>query len=76
MKYSWGSQRDIVKSTIYLYSIFHYRNYGADIGKIVIGVLIEKSEIKEWIKFLKILGYKYWDETNNDTYKLFLGAPE
>ena len=57
-------------------SVFHYRNYGADVGKIVIGVLIDISEITEWNKFIKILGYKYWDETKNDTYKLFLGAPE
>ena len=57
-------------------SVFHYRNYGADVGKIVIGVLIDKSEINDWIKFVQFLGYKYWDETNNDTYKLFLGAPE
>ncbi len=57
-------------------SVFHYRNYGADVGKIVIGVLIETSEIEEWNKFVKILGYKYWDETKNETYKLFLGAPE
>ncbi len=57
-------------------SVFHYRYYGADVGKIVIGVLIKKSEIKEWNKFVEILGYKFWDETKNDTYKLFLGAPE
>ena len=57
-------------------SIFHYRNYGADVGKIVIGVLIDRSAISEWNKFIKILGYKYWDETKNDTYKLFLGASE
>ena len=57
-------------------SVFHYRNYGADVGKIVIGVLIDKSEITEWDKFVKISGYKYWDETENDTYKLFLGAPK
>ena len=55
-------------------SIFHYRNYGADVGKIVIGVLIDKNERNEWDKFIKLLGYKYWDETNNKTYKLFLGA--
>ena len=55
-------------------SIFHYRNHGADVGKIVIGVLIERNEIKDWKKFVEFLGYKYWDETNNQTYKLFLGA--
>ncbi len=55
-------------------SIFHYRNHGADVGKIVIGVLIENDDISDWNKFIKFLGYKYWDETNNQTYKLFLGA--
>ena len=55
-------------------SVFHYRNYGSDVGKIVIGVLIDRNEIIDWNKFIKFLGYKYWDETNNQTYKLFLGA--
>ena len=55
-------------------SIFHYRNHGSDVGRIVIGVLIENSDINYWNKFIKFLGYKYWDETNNQTYKLFLGA--
>ena len=57
-------------------SIFHYRNHGADVGKIVIGVLIDRDEINEWNIFLEYLGYKYWDETNNQTYKLFLGASD
>ena len=57
-------------------SVFHYRNYGADVGKIVIGVLIDKTEISEWEKFVEVLGYKFWDETKNETYKLFLGASE
>tara|TARA_B100001109_G_scaffold175882_1_gene143859 strand:- start:55 stop:519 length:465 start_codon:yes stop_codon:yes gene_type:complete len=55
-------------------SIFHYRNHGADVGRIVIGVLINESYIQDWYKFVNDLGYKYWDETNNKTYKLFLGA--
>ena len=55
-------------------SIFHYRNHGSDVGKIVIGVLIDNDDINDWNKFVKLLGYKYWDETNNKTYKLFLGA--
>ena len=57
-------------------SIFHYRNHGSDIGKIVIGVLIKSTEINYWNKFVEFLGYKYWDETNNQTYKLFLGASD
>ena len=57
-------------------SVFHYRNYGADVGKIVIGVLIDRNEILDWNKFVRILGYKFWDETQNDTYRLFLGASD
>ena len=57
-------------------SIFHYRNYGADVGRIVIGVLINRNEIKDWVRFIKFLGYKHWNETNNQTYKLFLGASD
>ncbi len=57
-------------------SVFHYRNYGSDVGKIVIGVLIDKKEILEWNNFVRILGYKFWDETQNDTYRLFLGASD
>ena len=32
-----------------------------------------KSTLNEFVEFL---GYKYWDETNNQTYKLFLGASD
>jgi len=55
-------------------SIFHYRNHGADVGKIVVGVLIPDSELRTWQDFLKDLGYKSWNETENPAYKLFLGA--
>ena len=55
-------------------SVFHYRNHGADVGRIVIGVLINQNYIQDWYKFVNDLGYKYWDESNNKTYKLFLGA--
>ena len=55
-------------------SVFHYRNHGADVGRIVIGVLINQKYIEDWYEFVNDLGYKYWDESNNKTYKLFLGA--
>ena len=55
-------------------SIFHYRNHGADIGRIVVGVLVPDSEEETWAQFLKELGYKSWDESENPAYKLFLGA--
>tara|TARA_Y100001968_G_scaffold136853_2_gene125044 strand:+ start:5967 stop:7508 length:1542 start_codon:yes stop_codon:yes gene_type:complete len=55
-------------------SIFHYRNHGADIGRIVIGVLVEESDLNNWNKFVKDIGYKSFDESKNPAYELFLGA--
>ena len=55
-------------------SIFHYRNHGADTGRIVIGVLVKDSDIPLWNEFVLKVGYKNWEETKNPAYKLFLGA--
>lgn len=54
-------------------SMFHYRNNGADYGRIVVGVQVPPEEMKEWEAFLDTLGYCYWDENKNPAYKLFLG---
>lgn len=54
-------------------SMFHYRNNGADYGRIVVGIQVPPNEMKEWEAFLDTLGYRYWDESNNLAYKLFLG---
>jgi len=55
-------------------SIFHYRNHGADTGRIVVGVLVKDSDISAWDEFVQKVGYKHWEETANPAYKLFLGA--
>ena len=53
-------------------SLFHYRNHGADYGRIVVGMQVPPHEMSEWQGFLDTLGYRYWDETQNPAYKLFL----
>ncbi|MEL6319457.1 MAG: threonine ammonia-lyase, biosynthetic [Cyanobacteria bacterium J06626_14] len=53
-------------------SLFHYRNNGADYGKILVGMQVPPSEMNEWQGFLDTLGYRYWDENQNPAYKLFL----
>lgn len=53
-------------------SLFHYRNNGADYGRIVVGIQVPPEEMKEWQAFLNTLGYQYWDENKNPAYKLFL----
>jgi threonine dehydratase len=54
-------------------SIFHYRNHGADVGRIVVGVQVPHGERQQWQEFLNGLGYQHWDETDNPAYRLFLG---
>jgi threonine dehydratase len=54
-------------------SVFHYRNNGADYGRIVVGIQVPPHEMDDWQAFLDTLGYQYWDESQNPAYKLFLG---
>ena len=53
-------------------SLFHYRNQGADYGRILVGMQVPTKETKALKAFLAGLGYPYVDETNNPVYKLFL----
>jgi threonine dehydratase len=54
-------------------SLFHYRNHGADFGRVLVGMQVPPNEQNEFLAFLQNLGYPYWDETKNPAYKLFLG---
>ncbi|MGL5806275.1 MAG: threonine ammonia-lyase, biosynthetic, partial [Xenococcaceae cyanobacterium] len=53
-------------------SLFHYRNHGADYGRIVLGIQVPPEEMTQWQEFLDNLDYSYWDERQNPAYKLFL----
>ncbi|MFZ4876063.1 threonine ammonia-lyase, biosynthetic [Janthinobacterium sp. Mn2066] len=54
-------------------SLCHYRSQGGDVGRILIGLQVPPEEMPEFARFLDTLGYRYWDETSNPVYKLFLG---
>ena len=54
-------------------SLFHYRNHGADYGRVLVGMQVPKGDTKAFRAFLKNLGYRYWDESKNPAYQLFLG---
>jgi threonine dehydratase len=54
-------------------SLFHYRNHGADFGRVLVGMQVPPHEQTEFLAFLQKLGYPYWDETENPAYQLFLG---
>jgi threonine dehydratase len=55
-------------------SLFHYRNQGADYGRILVGLQVPEAENKAFQKFLDTLGYPYVEETDNPAYRLFLQA--
>jgi threonine dehydratase len=54
-------------------SLFHYRNHGADFGRVLVGMQVPPEEKAAFEQFLKQLGYPYWDESANPAYQLFLG---
>lgn len=53
-------------------SLFHYRNQGADYGRILVGLQVPAKDHKAFDKFLDTLGYPYVEETSNPVYRLFL----
>jgi threonine dehydratase len=53
-------------------SLFHYRNHGADYGRVLVGMQVPDAEMKNFEAFLQKLGYSHWNETDNPAYKLFL----
>jgi threonine dehydratase len=53
-------------------SLFHYRNHGADYGRILMGIQVDKSEYSEFKHCLESLEFPYWAESDNSAYRLFL----
>ena len=54
-------------------SLFHYRNHGADYGRVLVGHAgAARTKCRQFRAFLKKLGYPYADETRNPAYQLFL----
>ena len=53
-------------------SLFHYRNQGADYGRILVGLQVPKADNKAFKTFLDTVGYPHVEETNNPVYQLFL----
>ncbi len=53
-------------------SLFHYRNQGADHGRILVGLQVPPREKAKLGDFLAKLGYRHWDESRNPAYRIFL----
>jgi threonine dehydratase len=54
-------------------SLFHYRNHGADYGRVLVGMQVPSADKLQFRRFLDRLGYDYVEETGNPAYRLFLG---
>jgi threonine dehydratase len=53
-------------------SLFHYRNHGADFGRVLAGFEVPPGDAREFDAFLEGLGYRYEHEQDNSAYNLFL----
>jgi len=54
-------------------SLFHYRNHGADYGRVLAGIQVPPAERDELRLHLNELRYPYVEETANPAYRIFLG---
>ena len=55
-------------------SLFHYRNQGADYGRILVGLQVPQADHAAFDSFLEALAYPFVEETGNPAYRLFLRA--
>jgi threonine dehydratase len=54
-------------------SLFHYRNHGADYGRVLVGIQVPRQSRRDFRASLDNLGYVYREETDCPAYRLFLG---
>jgi threonine dehydratase len=53
-------------------TLFHYRNHGADYGRVLAGIGVPPAERARFDAAIDALGYPCVDETDNPAYRMFL----
>jgi threonine dehydratase len=53
-------------------TLFHYRNYGGDVGKVMVGIQVPDETAERFEVFLKDLKYPYVEETTSSVCEQFL----
>ncbi len=53
-------------------SLFHYRNHGADFGRVLIGLQAKESELSSLERHFSTLKYEFHNESSNIAYRQFL----
>jgi threonine dehydratase len=54
-------------------SLFHYRNYGSEYGRVLLGIQVPDKDNQRFEHFLQNTGYSYKSEADNPAYDLFVG---
>ena len=69
-----GALLDFLQSlaTTWNISLFHYRNHGADYGRVLVGIQVPARDRRAFRESLRRLGYANWEESRNAAYRLFL----
>jgi threonine dehydratase len=55
-------------------SLFHYRNHGSAMGRVLVGMQVSPEDYPAFTVFLDKIGYAYCDESHNPAYHLFVNA--
>ena len=53
-------------------SMFHYRNHGSAYGRVLVGIQVPDAAMSRFNSYLAEIGFRWWDETDNPAYQLFL----
>ncbi|BBI58742.1 hypothetical protein HSBAA_00480 [Vreelandella sulfidaeris] len=53
-------------------SLFHYRNHGAAYGRVLVGMQVPNGDRTHVAEYLDAIGYRYWRESDNPAYRLFM----
>ncbi len=53
-------------------TLFHYRNFGSDMGRVLAGMEVPREDETAFRAFLEDLGYAWTDEKDNPAYKFLL----
>ena len=59
-------------SSVYNISLFHYRNHGSDVARVLMGVQVPDADRAKFLALIEKIGYTFFDETSNPVYKNFL----
>ena len=54
-------------------SLFHYRNYGSEYGRVLLGIQVPASDDARFAAFLESTGYSYKAEDDNPAFNMFVG---